>query len=241
MNGRIIGVVVGLVVLGAIVFSVRSGTRTGEMAVAPVELTFTDNQQLAAMARGIHKGNEDAPITILEFADFQCGGCMAFASMVEPQIDIGYVEPGTAKFVFYDFPLVQGHLHAFLAARAGRCAEDQGMFWQYHDELFRNQNGWALSASAPVGAFEDYAARVGLDQGQFSSCLRSDAHAETVTANMRLGQGLGVPGTPTVMVSRGDGQVHRVEYTSINDIFPALQAIIAQLQAEIAAEGGARP
>lgn len=237
MNGKIIAVIVGLAVLAAIAFSMNSGT-SAEMATAPVELEINDMQQLAALAQGIHVGDEDAPITILEFADFQCPGCGAFAGMVKPQLDVAFIETGTAEFVFYDFPLTSIHPHAFLAARAGRCADDQGMFWEYHDELFRNQTAWSPSASPPVGAFEDYAARVGLDQGTFRSCLRSDAHAETVSATMQLGQGLGVSGTPTVLVSRGNGQVRQVNAPTIPEMYGAIQDIVEELQAEIAAEAG---
>ena len=79
------------------------------------------------MAKGVTKGPEDAPITIVEFGDFQCPACGAFAQQVKPQIELAFVESAQAKFVFYDFPIVSGHPNAFLAARAARCAEDQGL------------------------------------------------------------------------------------------------------------------
>ena len=239
MNGKIIGIVVGLAVLGAIVFSVRSGGGIDEMVTAPIQLEITDMNQLASMAPGVHLGNDDAPITILEFADFQCPGCMAFSGTVKPQLAVGYIDTGVAQFSFYDFPLTSIHPHAFLAARAARCAESQNMFWEYHDELFRNQSAWSFSASPPVGAFEDYAAAVGLDQASFRGYLRSDAYADVVTANMQLGQGLGVTGTPTVLVTRGNGEVHRVQAPSIGEMYLEIQVLVEQLQAEIAAEGAA--
>ncbi len=240
MNNKVIALVVGLAVAVAIAFSMNSGAN-GDMALAPVDLEINDMQQLAAIAQGVHAGNPEAPITILEFADFQCPGCGSFAGTVKPQVDVAFIETGTAEFVFYDFPLTSIHPHAFLAARAGRCADDQGMFWAYHDELFRNQTAWSLSASPPVGAFEDYAARVGLNQDTFRSCLRSDAHAETVSATMQLGQGLGVGSTPTVLVTRGNGQVRQVDAPTIPEMYGAIQTIIEELQAEIAAESGGRP
>ena len=236
MNGKIIGVVVALAAVAALAWSMSSGD--GDAATEPVELAIGDMQELASMAQGIHQGSDDAPITILEFADFQCPGCGRFAGTVKPQLDVAFIEPGTAKFVFYDFPLVSIHQHAFLAARAARCANDQDGFWDYHDELFRNQTGWALSASSPVGAFEDYAARVGLDQGEFRSCLRSDAHARTVSATMQLGQGLGVTGTPTVLISRGNGQYRQVSAASIPEMYPAIQTAVESLLAEMDAESG---
>ena len=237
MNGKIIALLVGLAVLAAVGLNLRSAG-SADMAVAPIDLEINDMSELADRAPGIHVGDENAPITILEFADFQCPGCMAFAGTVKPQVDVAFVESGAVKFVFYDFPLTSIHPHAFLAARAGRCADEQGAFWEYHDEIFRNQSAWSFSAAPPSGAFEDYAAQVGLDQGDFRSCLRGDRYADVVTANMQLGQGLGVTGTPSVLITRGGRDVRRVEISSIGEMYPEIQRIVQELQAEIEAEGG---
>ncbi|MBT8403654.1 MAG: DsbA family protein [Gemmatimonadetes bacterium] len=238
MNGKIIALLVGLAVLAAVGLNLRSAG-SADMAVAPIDLEINDMSELADRAPGIHVGDENAPITILEFADFQCPGCMAFAGTVKPQVDVAFVESGAVKFVFYDFPLTSIHPHAFLAARAGRCADEQGAFWEYHDEIFRNQSAWSFSAAPPSGAFEDYAAQVGLDQGDFRSCLRSDRYADVVTANMQLGQGLGVTGTPTILITRGGRDVRRVDAGTIADMYPEIQRIVQELQAEIEAESGA--
>ena len=96
---------------------------------------------------------------------------------------------GTAKIVHYDFPLT-GNPHSFIAARAARCANDQGEYFNYQAMLYRNQLGWAVSPSTPLDTLEEYAEMLGLDTEVFESCLRSDRHAEVVTANLRLGQAL---------------------------------------------------
>lgn len=229
MNKNVVLAAVILLLLAAVAASMltRGG---GGATIAPVEVPGLDDpQELVRIAQGITRGSPDAPVTILEFADFQCPACMSFAGSAKPQIDLAYVDEGHAKFVFYDFPLITIHAHAFLAARAGRCANDQGMFWEYHDALFRNQSAWASSMNPPVGAFEDYAATVGLDQDEFSSCLRSDRHADVVTANMRLGQELGVGSTPTVMIN-AEGNTRRVENS-----YPAVQAVMESLGTDTAA------
>jgi protein-disulfide isomerase len=155
-------------------------------------------------------GDEDAPVTIVEFGDYQCPGCAYFALTVKPQIEAELVETGKAQFVFHDFPLVgSGHPHSFLAARAVRCAMDQDRGWEYHDAIFYNQTRWSPMGD-PTNEFVSYATQLGLDTGQFNSCLRSDMHAEVVSANLRLGQELGVNGTPTVLVGGGDGQARRI-------------------------------
>jgi protein-disulfide isomerase len=212
---------------------------TGDTALQPMDLPdiANDNQALVELAQGVTMGDPNAPITLVEFADFQCPGCAGFASMMKPQIDLAYIESGQAKFVFYDFPLIAIHPHAFLAARAARCAGDQELFWQYHNALFRYQSRWSLSASPPIDLFEDYAAEVGLDQGAFASCLRSDRHAETVTANMILGEQLGVTGTPSVMVSSGGGMARQIPANSFEAIQDVVTGLLAEAGGNEASEG----
>ncbi len=85
-----------------------------------------DLEALVEMATGVERGDPDAPITIMEFADFQCPSCQQFATFVKPPIDLTYVDEGIARFVFHDYPVGSAHPHAFLASRGARCALDQG-------------------------------------------------------------------------------------------------------------------
>jgi protein-disulfide isomerase len=221
--------VVAMIGVGAVGYSVASGG--GSAVTAPVAVEGLDDlERLVELAQGNTKGDENASITIIEFGDFQCPGCQAFALQVKPQIELAYVESGRAKLVYYDWPIVTGHPNAFLAARASRCAADQGQYWEYHDNLFRNQTRWAV-LTAPASTFVEYAETLGMDEGTFSSCLNSDAHAELVTANMELGSVLGVNGTPTVYVEHG-GSARRVP----ND-FASISSYIETLLSEAA--GGA--
>ncbi|MEM7414525.1 MAG: thioredoxin domain-containing protein [Gemmatimonadota bacterium] len=213
--------VVGLAVVG---FNVAGGLFGGAVS-APVELTVESNEELAQLAQGVELGDPDAPVTIIEFGDYQCPGCGAFAMNVKPTIDGTLVESGQAKFVFYDWPIVSIHPNAFLAARAARCSNDQGKYWEYHEALFRNQTRWS-TASMPSSAFEDYASELGLDEGSFSSCLNSDRHAEVVTANMELGSRMGVGSTPTVLINAG-GQTRRMNSVDFQSIQQAITDMTA--------------
>ena len=112
------------------------------------------------------------------------------------------------------------------------------MYWEYHDELFRNQAAWSRSSDAPLGLFEDYAASVGLEATQFRGCLRSDEHALTVSANLRLGELLGVGGTPTVMVSSGDGNARRLQDNSFAGIRTVVDEILAEMGGADAEDSG---
>ena len=118
-----------------------------------------------------------------------------------PLIKQEFIDRGQVQLVYYDFPLGGSHVHSFVAARAGRCAEDQDRFWVYKDMLLARQQDWSYSREAPIGKFLGYARELGLDEAAFESCLRSDQHAELVSANHELGEQLGVGGTPTVYIN----------------------------------------
>ncbi|MGE0158351.1 MAG: DsbA family protein [Gemmatimonadales bacterium] len=220
--------VVAAVGIGAVGYSVSTGG--GGAAMAPIAVEGLDDlDRLVELAQGVTKGDENAPITIIEFGDFQCPACQQFATQYKPQVELAYVESGKAKFVFYDWPIITAHPNAFLAARASRCAADQDRYWEYHDNLFRNQVRWTPSTSA-ADVFVGYAGDLGLDEDAFESCLNSDEHADVVTANLELGNQLGVGGTPTILIEY-NGSVRQVGYD-----FASIQEYVDGL---LAASGGA--
>lgn len=193
----------GLVAVAGAV-AVWYGTRGGGAgAVEPVELGEMEDQEILERASVATAGQPDAAYTIVEFGDYQCPSCRYFATSVKTLIDLTYVETGIAKFEYRDFPLDQ-HQHAFLAARASWCADDQGQYWPYHDALFRAQRDWSVAGNA-ARHFNRLARELGLDAGDFSSCLDSDRHADAVTASVMLGQRMGIGGTPTVVVKPPEG------------------------------------
>lgn len=153
-----------------------------------------------AEALGISMGRPDAPVVLYEFADFQCPGCAAWAAFMTPVIKERLVESGQLRYVYFDFPLVSIHRHAFLAARAARCAHEQGRFWPYHDVLYGRQREWAEERD-PAERFVEYARAVGLDADRFEACLRSDRYAAEVTRSLRFGESLGVDRTPTIFLN----------------------------------------
>ena len=215
----VVGVVavVGVAVVG---LALRGG---GSGASEPIDLGEIDDQNLVALAQGVVYGDPDAPVTIMEFGDYQCPACGQFALMTKPQVDLAYIQTGQAKLVFHDFPLPV-HPHSFVAARAVRCAGDQDLYFEYHDLVFRTQPQWSAMASA-VGHFNELADDLGLDTGAFSECLGSDRHADVVSANMTLGQRLGVGGTPTVFIHSGQGPARRLGGFQFIDVQQAMDAL----------------
>ena len=205
-----------------------SAQSSGGAATEPILVEGLDDPQtLVGLAKGMVLGDENAPVTIYEFGDYQCPGCGGFALQVKPLLESAYVNEGKAKFVFYDFPLISIHPNAFLAARAARCASDQGKFWEYHKKLFETQPRWSNS-SAPMGQYLGYADELDMDRGAFESCLKSEKFADVVTANMRLGEDLGVSGTPTIMVNRENGMAQRLSAMSFEAISEAVEELLNQ-------------
>ena len=194
-------IVLGLVaVAGLAALATQVFGRKEQGATQPVAVTLTPEQ--LQRVPGISVGQPNAPITIFEFADFQCPHCGQWASFIEPVIKERLVDTGRARYVFYDFPLGGSFQHGFLASRAGRCANEQGKFWEYHDLLFARQQQWSYAKDA-AGIFIDLAGEpsVGLDEDAFETCLRSDKYAKEVSESRELGIKLGVTGTPAVFVN----------------------------------------
>ncbi len=184
--------------VGLLVTQMTKGDDGGTVT-APVTVTLTPEQ--LQRVPGIAVGPQNAPITVYQFADFQCPHCREWATFIEPVIKERLVSSGRVRYVFYDWPIGGQFKHGFLASRAGRCANEQGKFWEYHDVVFARQQEWSYAKSA-AGHFERYAREVaGLDAGRFDQCLRSDRYAREVSESRKLGESLGVGGTPTVFVN----------------------------------------
>ena len=191
-------IILGLVLVAGLgLLATRLKPKAGEAVNRGVPVTLTPEQ--LQRVQGISIGRADAPITIYEFADFQCPHCGQFAAFIEPLIRQNLVETGKARYVFYDFPL--GFKWSFLAARAGRCANEQGKFWDFHGIVFARQQQWAFDPDA-AAQFAEYAKTIpGMDAGKFEQCVRSDKYQREVSESQQLGQSLGVGGTPTLFVN----------------------------------------
>lgn len=190
-------VALGVVALGGawLLFRQMGGGGTPATTLTPVVMTPAQLQRVP----GISKGQPNAPVVIMEFADFQCPGCGDFARFSEPLLQ-DHIDNGTVRFVWYDFPLVQIHKNAMLAARAGRCANEQNQFWPFHDHLFGQQGEWSESNKA-ANLFEGYAQQAGLNRDAFATCLRSEKYQKEVSESYELGNTLGVTSTPTLLIN----------------------------------------
>lgn len=138
------------------------------------------------------QGPADAPVTLLEYGDFECPFCgRAFWELKKLESAVG----DRVRFAFRHFPLAQAHPHALLAAEAAEAAGAQGKFWEMHDKLFTNQH----NLEAP--ALLTYAAEVGLDVPSFARDLQEHRHLPKVRRDFREGVRSGVNGTPTFFIN----------------------------------------
>jgi len=138
-------------------------------------------------------GPEDAPITIVEFSDYQCPYCVRWYQEVFSRLMETY--KGKIRFVYRDFPLYSIHPNAESAAEAANCAGEQNAYWQYHDALFVQKYGLGNEA------YNQYAGELGLNAEQFSKCVNDHIYKAEVEADVAAASSLGVSSTPTFFVN----------------------------------------
>ena len=163
------------------------------------------------------KGSADAPVTIVEYADFQCPGCAYFSTQLEAQFTRDYIDTGKVRLLYHDFPLTQ-HQNAIVAAEAARAAGDQGAFWPMHDLLFAKQAEWGTSPN-PLALFASYAEQLKLDRAIFEQTMASQTHRAAVLGAQQQAMQANIMQTPTFVI---DGQ----QYT-MQDLPAAIERALA--------------
>ena len=172
------------------------------------------------------KGNPEASVVLVEYSDFQCPACQAYAGLIQSANE----EFGDDLAIVYrHFPLKQIHLQAELAARAAEAAGKQGKFWEMHDMLFDRQEDWADDRGAQK-MFEEYADDLGLDVEMFSKDINSKEVKALVKADYQSGLGLQINSTPTFFL-----QGEQIENPRSNEVF------LDMIRSELPATGSATP
>ena len=170
-------------------------------------------------------GPTDAPVTIIEFSDYQCPYCAHFALETFPEIRRAYVDTGKVRYAARDLPL-PFHAFAIPAAVAARCAGEQGKFWQYRDELFRNQS---QIGRAP---YAELASQLGLDLAKFEACRTGGQQEAAVRADAAMARSHGISSTPSFVVGRFvDGEFQAEKFSgskSPKDFAARIDAALAQ-------------
>lgn len=151
----------------------------------PFRLTF-DNSNSPSL------GKENAPVTLVEFSDFQCPFCTRFAPTLR-QVNQKYGDQ--VRIVYRQYPIPSIHPFAFKASEASLCANDQGKFWELHDVMFANQS------KLSVTDIKQHAGALGMDRKKFDTCLDTGRYVEQVQRDMAEGTRVGITGTPAVFIN----------------------------------------
>lgn len=143
------------------------------------------------------RGNPNAKITLIEYADFQCPACAAMHSTIK-QLEGNFKD--NLRLIYRFFPLTDAHQNAMISAQAAYAASLQGKFWEMHDIIYENQDSWSDSTQ-PKTIFTDYAKKIGLNLNKFNSDIDSDSTKKFVSDEQNKGLDLGISGTPTLFLN----------------------------------------
>ena len=152
-------------------------------------------EPLAALGKGPALGSADAPVTIVEFADFQCSFCKKFWADTLPKLKESYVKKDQVRIIYRHFAILGKFSEQ--AAMGADCAGEQEKFWEYHDKLFGNQGGLAFTQSK----LQQYAGELGLKAANFKRCLTTEKYRKKVEGETAVAASLGARGTPTFFVN----------------------------------------
>ena len=199
---------------------IESNQPTPQQAPQPVRISLDDDPI---------RGDPNAPITIVEFSDFQCPFCARFHVQTLPSLLEEYIADGKVNLVYRDFPIQSIHPNALPAAVAAECADDQGKYWEYHDMLFEKQSSWArLDSNSAISTFSQYATDIGLEKEQFDSCLGSGKYLEEVQGDLRDGRDYEITGTPGFFI--GNEKIGFVKLNGAQPFESFKRIIDAQLE-----------
>jgi protein-disulfide isomerase len=180
-------IVIVLIVWGMVAVSKKNSSPSSEVAIPlPTPVTAADWS----------RGPVNAPVTLVEYGDFQCPACQAYYPVVEQVFN---ESSSSVRMVFREFPLPQ-HADAIPAAKAAEAAGNQGKFWDMYNLLYSNHGDWD-SLSDPTSVFVGYAQKIGLNMAQFTADINSSAVADKITDSVNTGTKAGIDATPTFFIN----------------------------------------
>ena len=213
------GIAVACIFCGVLMVNMINSETTPVLAETPQKQTeITKIQSLSVFTDNASPilGNPNAPITMVEFGDYQCTFCSKFFHETENSIITNYVKTGKVKMLFKDY-IILGQ-DSMNAANAAHCANDQKLFWEYHSMLYNNwageDTGWA-----DLAHLHEFANTLGLDMDVFSTCMSDLKWNELVNLSSIDGQKLGVSGTPTFFVIDQNNDVIKIVGAQHYDVF----------------------
>lgn len=219
-----IGAAIAVVAMVGLFFALNMSTQEGFKAedIKEVQTQNPDSEKtqvsmtLFSSNASPVLGEPDAPITIVEFGDYQCFYCNKFFHETKDKINENYIKTGKAKMIFKDFTIIGPD--SVVAAHAAHCADEQGKFWEYHDTLYGNwngeNNGWASMENQLK-----FAKQVGLDVDMFSECMKSQRYNQKIKESTNDAQTLGLTGTPGFFVIGPNNKIVKIPGAQPYDVF----------------------
>jgi protein-disulfide isomerase len=180
----VVGIGLGYVLWGREAAVPTSGPATPTAEPSRFDVSVDDDPAI---------GPSDAPVTLIEFGDYNCGYCRRWQQETFPDLMAEY--PDQIRFVYRDLPVVGGGAVGYVAAQAADCAGDQGAYWQFHDALFSGRYGLTREA------YLQYAEDLGLDADALAECLDTEYHSAEVQGDLTYALNLGITSTPTFFVN----------------------------------------
>ena len=188
------GLAIGFIFWGRSASTVpNSPTEIAQATVGPTATNPAPMRYDVPVGNSPFLGPEDAPITLIEFSDYECPYCRKWYQETYPQIMQDY--QGKIRFVYRDFPLTGLHANASPAAEAAYCAREQGKYWAFHDKLFSGELALGLDT------YTQYATDIDLNLEQFNNCVSTNKYQSTVEANYQFAANLGIQSTPTFFIN----------------------------------------
>jgi len=170
--------------------------QSGARGAPPAQPAF--EPKVASVEGAPFMGKYDAPVTLMEFSDYQCPFCSRHYRETMPTLVKDYVETGKLRFVMRENPIQSIHSRAMPASLAALCANDQGKYWEMHNIMFEHQR------ELTDENLKSYAATIGLNTAEFDSCFDSKKYEKTVNDDLKDGRDLGIRGTPGFVVGLTD-------------------------------------
>ena len=207
-----IGAVIASIVIVTVMFGLNGTFDESELAIKPTPEMDSIGPTEITMETFVENGspvlgNPNASITLVEFGDYQCHYCHVFFESIEGKIMKNYIETGKVKMIFKDYNIIGKD--SVKASQGAHCANDQGLFWEYHDRLYSNwtgeNNGWASGAN-----LANYAQDIGLEMNQWTDCMSQQKHSKTILDSNEDAKKLQLTGTPAFFIISSDGQVSKL-------------------------------
>ena len=207
-----IGAIIASITITLVIFGVNNSSNEIELSIEPTPEMDQIGPKKITMDTFLSNGSPilgdpNAPITLVEFGDYQCHYCNVFFQSIEKDILKNYVDTGKVKIIFKDYNIIGED--SVIASQGAHCANDQGLFWEYHDILYSNwtgeNNGWASSENLAI-----FAQQIGLNMNKWSECMKKGSHSQIILKSNDDARTLELTGTPAFFIINSEGKVSKL-------------------------------